>query len=441
MSDFDHCKENIQPQRRGHSSAELMNLNRLNDPEYRAKVKAEEMEWEQRLRLDESDIQVWSEYIEWAEMNVYSQLQLNELKQKAMAKFIKPEFENLANDNRLFEIFLKSIDKSKNWRDIFSFARSKSFFLKLSSFWTHWAERFELDGCVKQADAILEQGESYLSNDSNELKKLEQWRQNFDLRIASGRSLHIEREEEDRPRRPQRRGLGLIETKKSSTKPVASKKKQTSLFVYQDGSEDNPNPAGLTGDWISDTIPKNRNLKGKENRDYATAWSEPSSAKACPLVSRPRVNILEVPDLDTKEEPKVQVQLDKKPLKEKKRKSEDVFMQLIKDEESKSKEIPMYRKDEIYLGLKETSFEELKAQKWMKLQKLAQNARTPTQHKLNHDKIARNDHIEFNMDESLSDLKSCGNDLLDGNDDLVCGILPDTPKTRPKKSKFLIFED
>ena len=47
-----------------------------------------------------------------------------------------------------------------------------------------------------------------------------------------------------------------------------------------------------------------------------------SSAKACPLVSRPRVNILEVPDLDTKEEPKVQVQLDKKPLKEKKRKSE-----------------------------------------------------------------------------------------------------------------------
>ena len=80
-------------------------------------------------------------------------------------------------------------------------------------------------------------------------------------------------------------------------------------------------------------------------------------------------------------------------------------MQLIKDEENKSKEIPMYRKDEIYLGLKETSFEELKAQKWMKLQKLAQNARTPTQHKLNHDKIARNDHIEFNMDESLSDLK------------------------------------
>lgn len=80
-------------------------------------------------------------------------------------------------------------------------------------------------------------------------------------------------------------------------------------------------------------------------------------------------------------------------------------MQLIKDEENKSKEIPIYRKDEIYLGLKETSFEELKAQKWFKLQKTAQNARTPIQHKLNHDKIARNDHIEFNMDESLSELK------------------------------------
>ena len=92
-----------------------------------------------------------------------------------------------------------------------------------------------------------------------------------------GRSLHIEREEQevDRPRRPQRKGLGLIETKKSSAKAVVTKKKQKSLFVYQDGSEDNPNPAGLTGDWISDTIPKNRNIKGKENRDYATAWNEP----------------------------------------------------------------------------------------------------------------------------------------------------------------------
>ena len=96
---------------------------------------------------------------------------------------------------------------------------------------------------------------------------------------VTGRSLHIEREERtevDRTRRQhQRKGLGLIETKKSSTKPVTTKKKQTSLFVYQDGSEDNPNPAGLTGDWISDTVPKNRNIKGKENRDYAKAWNEP----------------------------------------------------------------------------------------------------------------------------------------------------------------------
>ena len=50
-----------------------------------------------------------------------------------------------------------------------------------------------------------------------------------------------------------------------------------------------------------------------------------SLAQACPLVSRPRVNILEVPDLDSKEETKVQVQLDKKPLKEKKRKSEGIY--------------------------------------------------------------------------------------------------------------------
>ena len=49
-------------------------------------------------------------------------------------------------------------DESKNWRDVFSFIRSKGFFLELSTFWCHWAERFEVDGCLKQADSILEEG-------------------------------------------------------------------------------------------------------------------------------------------------------------------------------------------------------------------------------------------------------------------------------------------
>ena len=41
MSDFDLNKENIQPQRRGHSAAELENLAKVSDPEFQAKVRLE----------------------------------------------------------------------------------------------------------------------------------------------------------------------------------------------------------------------------------------------------------------------------------------------------------------------------------------------------------------------------------------------------------------
>lgn len=41
-------------------------------------------------------------------------------------------------------------------------------------------------------------------------------------------------------------------------------------------------------------------------------------------------------------------------------------MELINADDSKSKEKAMYKKSDIYLGLKEMSFEELRAQTWEK---------------------------------------------------------------------------
>lgn len=70
----------------------------------------------------------------------------------------------------------------------FSFARSKKFFIGKPKFWTLWAERYERDGQLKEADEILEVGEQCLITDSEGLKKLRLWRGNFDLRVATGRS-------------------------------------------------------------------------------------------------------------------------------------------------------------------------------------------------------------------------------------------------------------
>jgi len=152
MSDFDLYKENIQPRRKGHSARELENLSKLSDPEFLAERTREAKEWEVRVRSEDT-IETWSDYIEWAEQNLYTQLQLNELRQKTLAKFInEAKTDELQNDTRLFKIFLQSTDDSRNWRDMFSFVRSKNYFLGLATFWCHWAERFEMEQMVKDAD-------------------------------------------------------------------------------------------------------------------------------------------------------------------------------------------------------------------------------------------------------------------------------------------------
>ena len=204
MSDFDLYKENIQPRRRGHSAQELSNLSKLSDPSFREERAKQEAQWEIELRKDGS-IDTWYQYISWAEQNLYTQLQLNELRQKTLAKvsffsvlstfysqFIHAEQDEcIKNDPRLFSIFLQSTDDSRNWRDMFSFARSKGFFLGLATFWCHWAERFELDQMVKDADRVLAEGEQILRASPEELQKLEKWRTTFDVRIASGVSIQV----------------------------------------------------------------------------------------------------------------------------------------------------------------------------------------------------------------------------------------------------------
>ena len=80
-------------------------------------------------------------------------------------------------------------------------------------------------------------------------------------------------------------------------------------------------------------------------------------------------------------------------------------MQLVQNEDINIKERPMYRKRDVYLGLREISFEELKAQKWEMFQK----CQTPKRSIIDIDTISRKWDKEYiaklneTLDESLTD--------------------------------------
>ena len=92
-------------------------------------------------------------------------------------------------------------------------------------------------------------------------------------------------------------------------------------------------------------------------------------------------------------------------------------MQLINNEQDTGKEKPMYRKHDIYLGLREISFEELKAQKWEKYRKCKTPAKIPVDMHLLADKWVEQQNVKMklSLDESTSNLQVCksGNTLLD----------------------------
>jgi hypothetical protein len=84
-------KENIQPRRKGQSSGKLQyqpvnftvildylaGLAKQNDPEFQARVKKEQDEWENKVRYEAPENpMIWYDYYTWANKNVFNSYQL-----------------------------------------------------------------------------------------------------------------------------------------------------------------------------------------------------------------------------------------------------------------------------------------------------------------------------------------------------------------------------
>ena len=184
-------KENIKPKRRGHSSAEISKLSHVHDPEYQAEVSRKQAEWENLVRIESAENpMIWHSYYLWARTNIVNAYQITQLQHKALNAILSSSdsLQRFGADERVFDMFISAVDEAKNWTDLFSFARSKSFFVTKEKFWCRWAEKYEFDGQLKEADEILSEGEKYLLNEPEAIGKLRRWRTNFDLRVATGRS-------------------------------------------------------------------------------------------------------------------------------------------------------------------------------------------------------------------------------------------------------------
>ena len=131
----------------------------------------------------------------------------------------------------------------------------------------------------KDADRVLAEGHSLLH--TRELRKLEKWRADFDLRIASGMSRQVDAETTNAPVatiRPARRGLSEIKVKRAEKETEKAKKKQTKMTIFNDA-----NPAAADEHVAGLQVPKltknKLTLIFKKGRLESTHFTRQSAAK------------------------------------------------------------------------------------------------------------------------------------------------------------------
>ena len=151
FAEIEDVKENVQPLRAGRNAKELSKQVRgLKDQPLTSTVSIFEegcKEWEEKLAGYGGDdpLEVWDEYIKWAQQNATSDKlseQVVKLLQRCTRAFQAAE--QYKNDARYLRIWIKYIDTVNDPADVFQFLEANQIGTGLALFYTSWALVLEL---------------------------------------------------------------------------------------------------------------------------------------------------------------------------------------------------------------------------------------------------------------------------------------------------------
>ena len=210
-------------------------------------------------------------------------------------------------------------------------------------------------------------------------------------------------------------------------------------------------------------MPTSVKSRGKENKTDATTWSNQEVKVSLSTGSKSTLIIERRPEecLDENVSKPHTITKGLKELKVFERPSMQFWM-IGEVEEESSNQRCMYRKSDVYLGVKECSFEEMKALKWLRecsrqqvIEQATAVATTPKQKPFSQYSALKNAAYPPDLDDFVTPPRPVRS-FSDDHDDLVVGFLPDTPlnerdrklssikeeeRTPKEKLKFKIYRD
>ncbi|KAI4875149.1 hypothetical protein NFI96_013023 [Prochilodus magdalenae] len=398
-AEWELCKENIQPLRRGRAISALHQALQQQEGSNSA-LNQQKQAYETELRMYDGDdpLDVWDRYIKWTEQN-YPQggkeSNLNVLLERVVMKFT--EEKKYHNDARYVALWIKFAEDCSDPLDVFRYMQAQGIGTMQASFYIAWSEEYENRGNSRMADSVFQDG---LKCGAEPLDKLQQFHKALQARVCRQMmaAVAVQEKVDDEPPEPLR--MSLVELKaKGKKKAVAPINrvagsigyarglqytqplepiKNSRLMIFDENKEHFDSQEPKLESWLAPPT-----AKAKENEQKPDKWS---NAKL-PQKSRFGHTILAPPPKPTfqpfveesdhppavtpcKINPAVNTVLSaRKPRREeqtplKRLQERQHHMHLQQEDESKCVEKSMYCKELLFNGITEFCFEELRAERY-----------------------------------------------------------------------------
>ncbi|GCB65991.1 mitotic checkpoint serine/threonine-protein kinase BUB1 beta [Scyliorhinus torazame] len=446
-ADWELSKENVQPLKQGRDVSTLQNVLAQHESPSQISIQEQKLAFEAEIRFYSGNdpLDVWDRYIKWTEqMFPHGGTDSNHsaLLERDLKLFLKDE--RYYSDLRYLGHWLKFADYCADPLEIFDFLKSKGIGVTHAALYIAWAERYELLGSNRKAEAVLQEG---IQLQAEPLEKLQHHLRHFQSRVFKQVVASIaEGTNEDfvpEPVQQQRTTLGDLKRRgqKKAMAPVnrvgsairsqnqglshnvAPAQEQCGSFqVFNENrlqTQPADQPRSLERQWT--TLPS---TSAKENEIAPGPWN------ASGILVPKRSNVHEFsaalpankPDFKLYEEeashgetmtPHKIEPLFTPVLSARKPSKELNPLLRVQVENCKGrKEVPMYSKDKIYAGMREFSFEEFRAEE-LKIKEQEQKLLKLKQEKEGMEQLIHMVEVRMKLQQEHSQLESQQNEAID----------------------------
>ncbi|XP_078089583.1 mitotic checkpoint serine/threonine-protein kinase BUB1 beta isoform X2 [Mustelus asterias] len=400
-ADWELSKENVQPLKQGRDVSTLRDVLAQHEGPSQISIQEQKLAFETEIRFYSGNdpLDVWDRYIKWTEQTFPhggTDSNHSALLERDLKLFLKDE--RYYSDLRYLGHWLKFVDYCTDPLEIFDFLKSKRIGVSHAALYIAWAERYELLGSNNKAEAVLQEG---IQLKAEPLEKLQHHLRHFQSRVFKQVVASIaEGTNEDfvpEPVQQQRTTLGDLKRRGQKRAMAPVNRVGSSMRSQNQGLGQNVVPAqaqcGSFEVFNENRLQTQPGHQPRSTERQLTALPS-TSAKENEIAPGPwntsgirvpkRSNVHEFPAVLSANKPdfKLYEEESSHDTTMTPRKIEPLFTPVLSARKpskelnpllrvqvencEENKEVSMYSKDQIYAGLREFSFEELRAEEFKK---------------------------------------------------------------------------